>query len=41
MFGVLVHFISLDHLIANKQAMGRSSDLEQLKQIPKKEKSEK
>jgi predicted nucleotidyltransferase len=39
MFGVPVHFISLDHLIANKQATGRSSDLEQLKQIPKKERS--
>jgi hypothetical protein len=38
-FGVPVHFISLDHLIANKQATGRSSDLEQLKQIPRKQKS--
>jgi predicted nucleotidyltransferase len=35
-FGVPVPFISLDHLIANKQATGRSSDLEQLKQISKK-----
>jgi predicted nucleotidyltransferase len=35
-FGVPVSFISLDHLIANKQATGRSSDLEQLKQISKK-----
>ena len=34
-FGVPVHFISLDHLIANKQATGRSTDLEQLKNIPK------
>jgi len=32
-FGVPVHFISLDQLIANKQATGRSSDLEQLKHI--------
>ena len=32
-FGVPVYFISLDHLIANKRAIGRSSDLEQLKQI--------
>ena len=39
MFGVPVNFISLDHLIANKQASGRSSDLEQLKQIAKKEDS--
>ena len=35
-FGVPVSFISLDHLIVNKQATGRSSDLEQLKQISKK-----
>jgi len=34
-FGAPVHFISLDHLIANKRAVGRSSDLEQLKQISK------
>ena len=34
-FGVSVHFISLDHLIANKQARGRSTDLEQLKHISK------
>ena len=32
-FGLPVHFISLQHLIANKVATGRSSDLEQLKQI--------
>ena len=32
-FGVPVHFISLSQLIANKQATGRSSDLEQLKHI--------
>ncbi len=34
-FAVPVHVISLDHLIANKQATGRSTDLEQLKNIPK------
>jgi hypothetical protein len=37
-FGVrftLVHFLSLDDLIHNKQAFGRSTDLDQLKQIPK------
>ena len=39
-FGVPVHFISLDHLIANKQATGRSSDLEQLRQISGKTESE-
>lgn len=38
-FGVPVHFISLAQLIANKQATGRSSDLEQLKQIRKKDQS--
>jgi predicted nucleotidyltransferase len=31
-FGVPVNFISLDDLIANKQALGRSSDLKDLKQ---------
>jgi len=35
-FGVSVHFISLDQLITNKQATGRSSDLEQLRRIRKK-----
>lgn len=35
-FGVPVHFISLAQLIANKQATGRSSDLEQLEQIRRK-----
>jgi hypothetical protein len=30
-FGVPVHFISLDDLMANKQALGRSSDLQDLK----------
>jgi len=39
-FGAPVHFISLDHLIANKRAVGRSSDLEQLKQISKGTKAE-
>ena len=34
-FGVPVHFISLDDLMANKQALGRSSDLTDLKQNPK------
>ena len=32
-FGVPVHFISLGQLIANKQATGRTSDLEQLEHI--------
>jgi len=35
-FGVPVHLISLDDLIANKQAAGRSSDLEHLETIQKK-----
>jgi predicted nucleotidyltransferase len=35
-FGVPVHFISLDQLILNKQATGRTSDLEQLKHIQRK-----
>jgi predicted nucleotidyltransferase len=39
-FGTPVHFISLDDLIANKNATGRSSDLEQLKQIPRRSGSE-
>jgi predicted nucleotidyltransferase len=34
-FGVPVHFISLDDLMTNKQALGRSSDLKDLKQNPK------
>jgi hypothetical protein len=34
-FGVPVNFISLDDLVANKQALGRSSDLKDLKQNPK------
>lgn len=33
-FGVPVHFISLDDLTTNKQALGRSSDLKDLKQRP-------
>lgn len=33
MFGVPVHFISLDDLIANKQAVGRSGDLADLDQL--------
>ena len=36
LFGVPVQFISLDDLIANKQAAGRSGDLEHLEQIRKK-----
>jgi hypothetical protein len=35
-FGVPVHFISFDDLILNKRALGRSSDLQDLKQTPKK-----
>lgn len=31
-FGVPVHFISFEDLVANKQALGRSSDLRDLKQ---------
>ena len=34
-FGVPVHFISFDDLVANKQALGRGSDLKDLKQNPK------
>jgi hypothetical protein len=34
-FGTPVHFISLGHLVVNKQATGRNSDLEQLKHLPK------
>jgi predicted nucleotidyltransferase len=39
-FGVPVQFISFDDLIANKQATGRGSDLDQLKHISKKTESE-
>jgi len=35
MFGVPVHFLSLDDLIANKQAIGRESDVEQLRNLAK------
>jgi hypothetical protein len=31
-FGVPVHFISLDDLLTNKRALGRDSDLTDLKQ---------
>ncbi len=34
-FGIPVHFISIDDLITNKQAAGRSTDLEHLKHIRK------
>jgi predicted nucleotidyltransferase len=34
-FGVPIHFISLNDLIANKQAAGRSTDLEHLEHISK------
>ncbi|MGE5111918.1 MAG: hypothetical protein ACM3JB_13740 [Acidobacteriaceae bacterium] len=34
-FGVPVHFISLEDLVANKRALGRSSDLKDLKPTPK------
>ena len=34
-FGVPVHFISVDDLVTNKQALGRSSDLKDLKRNPK------
>ena len=40
-FGVPVHFISLDDLVANKRALGRSSDLRDLQQKVKKKKPEK
>src|SRR5215469_5013644 len=39
-FGVPVHFISLDDLVTNKQALGRSSDLKDLQQNQKSAKSE-
>ncbi len=39
-FGVPVNFISLDDLAANKQALGRSSDLKDLKHAPKSTDSE-
>lgn len=34
-FGVPVHFISLDDLVVNKQALGRSSDLKDLERSPR------
>jgi hypothetical protein len=34
-FGIPVYFISLDDLVTNKQALGRSSDLKDLKRNPK------
>ena len=34
-FGVPLHFISLDDLVANKKALGRSSDLKDLTRNPK------
>ena len=39
-FGVPVHFISLDDLVTNKQSLGRSGDLKDLKQSPKSENRE-
>jgi hypothetical protein len=38
-FEVPVHFISLDDLVINKRALGRSSDLNDLKRSPKSPKS--
>jgi len=38
-FGVAVQFLSLDHLMTNKRATGRSSDLEQLEHLSRKKKS--
>ncbi|MBV9626382.1 MAG: nucleotidyltransferase [Acidobacteria bacterium] len=38
-FDIPVHFISLDLLIANKQATGRTGDVEQLKQLSRREDS--
>jgi predicted nucleotidyltransferase len=40
-FGVPVHFISLDDLLTNKRALGRDSDLTDLKQNSNAEKPEK
>jgi predicted nucleotidyltransferase len=40
-FGVPVHFISLDDLVTNKRALGRSSDLKDLQQKPKSAKPKK
>jgi hypothetical protein len=35
LFGVPLHFISLQDLLTNKRALGRASDLKDLKQEPK------
>ena len=40
-FGVPVHFISWDDLVTNKQALGRSSDLKDLRQSSKDKSREK
>jgi hypothetical protein len=40
-FGVPVHFISLDDLRTDNEALGRSSDLKVLKQNPKNPNSQK
>ena len=40
-FGAPVHFISLDDLLANKRALGRDSDLKDIKQDSKSRNSEK
>jgi predicted nucleotidyltransferase len=40
-FGVPVTFISLDDLVTNKQALGRDSDLKDLRQKPKSPSAEK
>ncbi len=40
-FGVPVHFISLDDLLTNKRALGRGSDLTDLKQSPDSAKAKK
>jgi len=39
-FGIPVHFISFDDLVANKQALGRSSDLEDFERNPRTSKPE-
>ena len=39
-FGVPVHFISLDDLVTNKKALGRSNDLKDLRQNQKSAQSE-
>ena len=37
LFGLPVHFLSIDDLIVNKNATGRSSDLKHLARFPKEE----